>query len=341
MLIESANFKLKLEEILKVGSISSSNETEEKVIWLAKKWISGTKSFKFKSSGSTGKAKEYQIQREKIVQSTEATFLTIDPGKDLKNTLLCINPDFIGGSMVVFRALIMNLNLYIIEPTIDVISQLPPDYQTDLTSMVPLQFKNLRRADLERFKTILIGGAPIELNEKLSSSTIYSTYGMTETVSHVALRKIQEPKFTTVGDTQVALGNSDCLRFKGEITDHKWLQTNDIGEVYSNRSFKWIGRKDFIINSGGIKINPENIENKLAEQLPNSEFVITSLPDFNLGEKVVLLINAKLKHDGLNFDHLEKYERPKQVFDNFELITTDSGKIDRIKTREKLLDSIK
>lgn len=336
MIIGSANFKLKLEEFQKAGSISPSNQTEEKVFWLVNKWISGVKRFTFRTSGSTGTPKEYQIHRDKIVMSAKSTFKTIDPTKNFKNALLCINPDFIGGAMVVFRALIMDLDLYIIEPSGEIMQHLPAAFKTDLVSMAPLQFKKLSTKDLDKFRTILVGGAPLDqLSKPNTHCKIYATYGMTETVSHVALREINEPDFRTIGDIQVSLNTDQCLQFYGEITDHKWLITNDIGEVYSNYSFRWLGRKDLMINSGGIKLNPETIESKLADQLKGIQFIVSSLPDDELGEKVVLILDSKPEKE-LNFESLQRYEKPKQIFYGQKIPMTSSGKIDRIKTKRIL-----
>ena len=129
-----------------------------------------------------------------------------------------------------------------------------------------------------------------------------------------------------------------CLEFKGTITDNKWLKTNDLGSIIESSIFKWIGRKDFIINSGGIKFNPETIEDKLTA-IPKGSFLISSLPDKVFGEKIVLLLE-KAKPDNLDFSSLDKYERPKEVIENVTFIRTPSDKIDRIRTRELLISNL-
>ena len=341
MFIESANFKLKLEEFQKVDPFSlDMNETEEKVFRLVKTWMSGNSAFTFKTSGSTGSSKIIHIDKQKIELSTKSTFEYLDIVGKITNTLLCLDPNFIGGAMVVFRALIRELDLYIVEPTSDVISQLPANFTTDLVSMVPMQFRNLTSKEIDRFKTILIGGAPMEVMPELkSSSRVFSTYGMTETVSHVALREIDKTNFNTIGDMKVGIDENECLKFKGEITDNKWLVTNDLGKVSSPTSFEWIGRKDFIINSGGVKLNPETIEQKLSDQI-DFPFIITSIPDEKLSEKVVLILEGD-QETQIDFTCLDKYEKPKLVLDNQTVKLTTSGKVDRIATREALLNAIK
>ena len=340
MIIESANFKLKLEEFQKGHTFSPSNETEEKVFWLVKQWVNNVKSFDFLTSGSTGKPKKVRISRDKIIYSTRATFKAIDPKNVFKRTLLCLDPGFIGGAMVVFRALIQHLDLYIIEPTSNITAAIPPDFNVDLVSIVPMQYKHLQPKDFEKLGTILVGGGALEeqmVHDELSPN-VYATYGMTETVSHIALRKVQNKSYSTVGDVEVDLCSEETLMFKGEITDHKWLKTNDIGVVNSKHSFEWIGRRDFVINTGGIKVNPEAIEKKLDEQI-SSLFMVSFIPDAQLGQKVVLLL-AGTKPSTLDFGKLEKYETPKIVFEEQPIFQTASGKIDRIKTQRQLLESL-
>lgn len=333
MIIQSKNFSLKLEEFPQDEiHITHFNETEKSVVKLVNDWVNGKEYFNFTTSGSTGQPKKIQIDRKRIEYSTRATFDHIDPQQGIKSTLLCIDPRFIGGAMVVFRALIKNLNLYIIDPTSQVVESLPPNFTSDLVSLVPIQFNAIPSNDLDRFKNIIIGGAAVTTCST-NDANIYASFGMTETVSHVALRRINSELYTTTGDTIVDLNTEGCLQFKGKITHNKWLETNDLGEIVSPTSFLWKGRKDFVINSGGIKINPEAIENKLAH-LISSPFLITSLPDDRLGEKVVLLIEGNEQE--IDFSNLDKFERPKDVYFDHELVRTSSGKIDRKETRKSL-----
>lgn len=339
MIIQSKNFSLKLEEIL-IDEIPHLhfNQTEKNVIRLVKDWFNGKECFKFNTSGSTGKPKEIDIQRDKIIYSTNATFNFIDPDDHIKSCLLCIDPSFVGGAMVVFRALIKNLDLFIIEPTMEIMKQIPVNLSADLVSMVPAQYHNLDKNSLDRFGNVLIGGGPMGVMKENHLSNVYSTYGMTETISHVALRLLHEQEFKSTGDTEVRINNKGCLEFKGTITSNRWLSTNDLGTSSDSRSFKWIGRKDFIINSGGIKFNPEIIEQKLVA-LPQGEFLISSIPDKILGERIVLLLESK-KPNQLDFSLLDRYEIPKEVFENVTFLRTPSEKIDRIKTRDLLISSL-
>ena len=338
MIVRSKNFELKLEEITQEKIIRvTKNDTEKKTLELINLWRKGIPAFHFKTSGSTGEPKTITIDREKIEYSTRATFQFIDVNNQIKNTLLCINPGFIGGAMVVFRALIMDLDLFITEPTSNPGPEFPSFEVFDLVSLVPLQYEAMDRQDLERFGVVLIGGAPFAGNaiSGLKATNVFSTYGMTETVSHVALRKLEEPFFCTTGDTKVNLDVDGCLQFKGSITDHKWLKTNDLGSIIAEDKFKWLGRKDFVINSGGIKINPELIERKLKDQIPEL-FMVSSKPDNQLTEKVVLIIEGKERSAKLNYSILSKYEKPKEIIFWNEIPKTASGKIDRNTVKNSL-----
>lgn len=338
MIVTSKNFVLKLEEIL-IDDLPTEryNDSENIVLELIRTWHSGKKKFTHYTSGSTGRPKKIVISREQIEISAKSTLSFIDPSNEISNVLLCLDPSNIGGAMVVYRALIYDHDLSIIEPTSNVMSALNQDQSYDLTSMVPMQFRNLTKKDLARFKIVLIGGAPMPVDETEYGTKVYSTFGMTETVSHIALRQLSEEVFTTTGDTVVDISKRNTLRIKGSITDNKWLETNDIVEIQSNTTFKWFGRADYIINSGGVKINPEKVEEQLVDQIKN-EFIAASLPDDNLGRKLVLLINGEAQE--LDFSVLEKYHHPKEVFFNQKIFKTSNNKIDRKKTQEHFESTI-
>ncbi len=337
MIIRSNNFVLKLEEILKDSLPTERyNEHENIVLNIIRKWFSNAKSFIHHSSGSTGRPKKIEISREKIEISTKATLDFIDPDNTVKSSLLCLDPSHIGGAMVVYRALIAEHDLHIIEPTSNIISIIGAN-SFDLVSMVPLQFKALSHSQIDQFGKILIGGAPIDSKTVKTSAAIYSTFGMTETVSHIALRSLSEDVFTTTGDTIVRIDQDDTLEIHGSITDGKWLKTNDIVEIVNPNAFKWIGRKDFIINTGGIKVNPEEIELALNDQM-NDDFIICSLPDSSLSRKVVLVSSGS--EQVLDFSNLRRYHIPKEIFFDREIFKTPAGKLDRLKTQKVLEDSL-
>ncbi|MEP1032406.1 AMP-binding protein [Ekhidna sp.] len=337
MIIRSKNFVLKLEEILKEELPTERyNEHENIVLTIIRQWYANKQVFTHRTSGSTGRPKKINISRDKIEISARATLSFIDPENKIKTSLLCLSPLHIGGAMVIYRSLIFDHDLTIVDPTTESSEEFANE-SFDLVSLVPLQFKKLDESQMNRFKTILIGGAPIATQNVQSNARIYSTFGMTETISHIALRPLHEELFMTTGDNEVAADSKGLLKIRGAITDFKWLTTNDIVTVISNNTFQWIGRYDFVINSGGIKVNPEDIERQL-KSIVTGEFMIGSLPDEILGRKIILITNGDEKR--IDFSQLEKYHRPKASYFNRQIVRTSSGKLDRLKTQELLEQSL-
>ena len=340
MIIKFNHYSFILEDLLKDDFLSKNaalEKHEKKVILLIRKWYLTKEHFEFYTSGSTSIAKKILIKREQIIYSTSATFHSIDKKDTIKSSLLCIHIDFIGGAMVVFRALIKKHHiLRVLSPSKNPLDQLKHNEKYDLTSLVPIQFTNSSKKSLNKIKNILVGGANTQCHkDDYKPSHVYITFGMTETVSHFALRKVNEKKFYTVGDTHLIKNKDKILYLKGKITNYKTLKTNDLINFTSTHSFIWLGRLDFVINSGGIKVCPEQIEEILRSELTN-DFVISSLPDDVLGEKIVLVQEGTTKIE-FEFSLLEKYHRPKEVILMKQLPKTKSGKIDRLKVKKQLL----
>jgi o-succinylbenzoate---CoA ligase len=340
VIIQFENVQLKLDEILHENFILHEfNGIEFNVLRLITYWFSDQDTFVFETSGSTGSSKQITIERKKIQYSTKATFDAIDPDGKISSSLLCIDPQFIGGAMVVFRALIMNHDLRVVEPSGNPLESLKRDEKYDLASMVPLQYHNSNIEDLNKIGNILIGGAPIRINVNAKlKSVVYSTFGMTETVSHIALKTIDTPVFHTTGDIIIDTNVNGTLRLNGTITDHKWLLTNDVVEKISTTEFIWIGRKDFIINSGGIKQNPETIESVLRKEI-KIPFLVSSLPDKLLGEKLILILEGH-QIQKIDYSDLTKFEVPKQIHILPKIPRTTSGKLDRNAARKILIEEL-
>ncbi len=293
------------------------------------------------TSGSTGSPKAIDISKWKFVASAQTTgeFFNF---KASDHALLCISPAFIGGKMMYVRSLEFDMDLYVTP-----FNRLPLEelnVPIDFAAMVPLQVSATLREHPEKLNFIrhlIIGGAPVsaQLEEQLQQfkGIAYSTYGMTETVSHIALRKLNNK-----GDPYFALG--DC-RFdttaNQELVIHaphlkiNNLTTNDVVDLLDDRRFHWLGRSDFTINSGGIKIQPEQVEKKLADLLPSDAFMIGALPDEQFGSRVVWIGEQRIEGTFVETaisNRLEKYERPKAYFFVEELSRTSNGKIDRNRT---------
>ena len=189
---------------------------------------------------------------------------------------------------------------------------------------------------LSQFKKIIIGGASVssELSLKLQNlnNEIYETYGMTETISHIAAKRIRSETFTVLPNISIALDDRDCLVLKVPFISVNTIITNDVVEIISPTTFKWIGRYDTIINSGGIKLVPEQIEAKIAKHLTVSFFII-GIPDALLGQKVILVVEgSEFELPKSLFEKLDKYEIPKDVFFVTQFERTATAKINIKKT---------
>ncbi|MDR3267369.1 MAG: AMP-binding protein, partial [Tannerella sp.] len=237
-----------------------------------KDWFSDNDTVEVKTSGSTGEPKIIQVSKQKMITGAKLTcnFLGL---KTNDKAMLCLPLDYIAGKMVVIRAITAQLDLYLVEPDGNPLSEIK---KTDFAfvAMTPLQVYNSLNNNaikLERIKNIIIGGGAIEaiLEEKLQPLTnnIYSSYGMTETLSHIALRRIngkdKSPNYKPFESVKLSLSKDNTLIIEAPLVSDNILYTNDIAEIFPDGSFNITGRKDNIINSGGIKIQPEVVENLL------------------------------------------------------------------------------
>lgn len=304
-------------------------------------WTKGNRDFTFETSGSTSKPKKIQLTKEILVYSAKETlkYLNFDD-RQHKPFLLPISPRFIGGMMVAVRALVSNSDLVVADPQ----KPIWPEARYFTASFVPLQIQKILQSDsqnLASVENILIGGAALDpiLEEKLlqANTRCFHTYGMTETASHVALRPLGKATFHALGDAQFDLNDGGKLVISGTVTGNQPLATNDLVDIKDSQTFQWKGRGDFVINSGGYKIQPESVEARLSSQLV-APFIISSLPDAKFGNKVVLI--SEESERSLQFDDLHPYEKPKALFFRQQIAKTASGKPDRIKTRETLLKQI-
>jgi o-succinylbenzoate---CoA ligase len=175
---------------------------------------------------------------------------------------------------------------------------------------------------------------------KSYKNNIFHTYGMTETVSHIALRRLSERQdqfFTVLEDIEIRTDERECLVIKAAITNNEWIFTNDRAEIISNNKLNILGRIDNVINTGGIKIQAEELERKIdmifqENTIPNA-FYITSLPDEKLGNKIVLVVEGNILVESIQnmlSGHLSKFEMPKEIrlIDTFE--RTETGKIKKV-----------
>lgn len=307
-------------------------------------WLDQHDYIKVRTSGSTGKPKEIEIKKEAMIKSAIATgdFFNLTPGKKV---LHCLPSNFIAGKMMIVRAIVLGLELDIVEPAAFPRIDYEKDYE--FCAFTPMQLKNFAKY-FDKIKTVIVGGGRVSDSIKAliqdKKPMVYETYGMTETVSHIAVKKINnftdsDSKicFKTLPGITVSADNRDCLVIEApELLDEKVI-TNDIVKIHSDTSFEWLGRFDNVINSGGIKLYPEVIEKKLQCKI-DKQFFITSIPDETLGEKAILIIEGKENTlDEAIFEGLDKYEKPKAVYSVAKFIDTASGKIHRKNTLDQIV----
>ena len=262
-------------------------------------WQENSKTITLKTSGSTGRPKTIIIEKQAMVNSAIATgsYFNLKP---TNKALLCLPAHYIAGKMMLVRSLVLGLELDSIEPKSNLEIDINKQYQ--FTAMVPMQLeKNINK--LNNIKTLIVGGAKVssvlQSNLQTLKTAIFETYGMTETVSHIAVKHLNNPdnnlNFKVLPNINISQDNRNCLVVEApNICDEKII-TNDIVKVHSKNEFEWLGRFDNIINSGGLKVFPEQIENVLYHKI-NNRFFIASEKDNTLGERVVLVIEGNCVH---------------------------------------------
>ncbi|MGV8828702.1 MAG: AMP-binding protein [Breznakibacter sp.] len=308
-------------------------------------WLDETDSMQVKTSGSTGEPKLISVSKEAMVLSAQKTirFFGLEPGT---RALLCLPASYIAGRMMLVRAFVGQWDLHFVQPN-NLFEALGDDSVYDMAALVPLQLEQLLAAgfDFSRIKTIIVGGAPCSnaLRQSLAGSNIWETYGMTETVSHIALRKIGEAWFYPLQDVFLSVEARGCLCIDAPGITHCRLVTNDVVELQPDGRFRFLGRADHVINSGGIKHFPEELEIKLAGCFSVPYFLI-GLPDASLGEKIVLVLEIDVVDEAGILEKLktllDKYEIPKAVMALNPFPHTGNGKIDRPAIRRCLLEKM-
>jgi len=292
-------------------------------------WFDANEYILMQTSGSTGKPKEIKVAKQAMINSALATgdFFDLQAGNTILN---CLPVKFVAGKMMFIRAFILGLEMDFVAPSSHPLELIDKKY--DFTAMVPLQAMNSIDL-LHNCKTIIIGGAAVssELEKKLKpiKANIFETYGMTETITHIAAKKIGEKAFTTLPNVILSLDENNCLLIKAKNISKEIIHTNDVVELISENQFVFLGRFDNVINSGGIKLIPEQIEAKMLPFIKN-RFFVTSKPDKELGEHLVLVVEGEEQAINLNkIESLDKYEIPKEVIFVNKFKETATGKIIR------------
>ena len=306
-------------------------------------WNSDAPYVHVQTSGSTGAPKSMLVEKRRMLASAKITcdFLGLKPGD---SALLCMSLDYIAGKMMVVRALERNLRLITIEPSGHPLTTANSQFsilnsQLDFAAMVPMQVYNSLQVPAERerlqcIRQLIIGGGAIDstLAEELRGfpNAVWSTYGMTETLSHIALRRLNGPEasdwYTPFDSVSISLSSDNCLIIDApEVCDGR-LVTNDVAEIRPDGRFRIIGRKDNVICSGGIKIQIEKVEQQLLSHL-RAPYLITKRSDVKFGEVVVLLTEGSTDEAREVCERvLPKYHQPHVYIHVDKIPLTETGK---------------
>ncbi|HSJ12569.1 MAG TPA: AMP-binding protein [Gillisia sp.] len=315
-------------------------------------WVKPSAFIEVKTSGSTGVPKKIKVRKEHMINSALATgkFFELPP----KSTaLMCLPANYIAGKMMLVRAMVLGWELDLVPPTSNPLDQVYKTY--DFCAMTPFQLDN-SLGRLHLIKKLIVGGGAVssQLQKRVQglNTKVYETFGMTETVSHIAAKRLNSAKkklkplpFKVLPDVHISTDERGCLVIKAPKVADDIIVTNDMVDILTYKKFHWKGRYDNVINSGGIKLFPEEIEWKLNKVI-DRRFFVTGMPDDSLGEKLVLFVEAdfseellhQLEADVRGVKSLEKYEIPKKIYLVQKFEETPNGKIHRentVKSRNK------
>lgn len=318
-------------------------------------WLAGQEEFTVQTSGSTGAPKPITLTRGQMIASAQATAAALglaagDPA------LVCLPTRYIAGRMMLVRGLVVGMPMTLVAPSANPLAATPAGARLAFTAVVPLQLEAMLADDspavrdqVAGMKAILVGGGPVSPALAATTETcpapIYHTYGMTETVTHVALRRLNGAAasewFTPLPGVNLRLDGRGCLAITGPMTLHAWVQTNDLAELRGDGAFRWLGRFDNVINSGGVKVQVESVEAAIAglglPALAGKRFFLAGLPDPRLGQIVTLVVEyagdlapsetaellAALR------SALDRYDAPRRIVTVARFAETPTGKIDR------------
>ena len=318
-------------------------------------WNNDSPFVEVKTSGSTGEPKRMLVVKRRMLASARITcdFLGLRPGD---TALLCMSLDYIAGKMMVVRALERGLKLITVEPSGHPLSTInyklsTINSQLSFSAMVPLQVYNTlqvpeERERLKQIRHLIIGGGAIDdsLAAELKDfpNNVWSTYGMTETLSHIALRRLNGPEaslwYTPFPSVQLSLSDEGCLIIHAPEVCPEPLVTNDIAEISHNGCFRILGRKDNVICSGGLKIQAEELERQLRPHMA-APFVISKRADEKFGEIVVLITEGSPSDARTICERiLPKFHQPKAYLHIDQIPLTETGKPARQKIKDIVAD---
>lgn len=333
---------------------------ENSLAMFLQEWFNDNPYIKVKTSGSTGTPKEMLVEKARMMNSARLTlsFLGI---KTQDSALLCMPLDYIAGKMLVVRALVGKLKLICVSPGSNPLAQIDKLGNINFAAMIPMQvitaLKDKTSAQaLKNIDNLIIGGGAIDqaLGQELKgfSKAVWSTYGMTETLSHIALRRLSGAQasdwYCAFDSVHVYLSDQGTLRINAPLVNSNILSTNDIVEFNEQGQFRILGRLDNVINSGGVKLQIEQIEQWLSEKqqklsheyepLKTCSLLISSREDHQFGQIVVLLYASNQQLNEYDFaplfEGIPKYWKPKAIVKVDAIPLTGTNKPDRAKAKK-------
>ncbi len=303
-------------------------------------WYDERDVIEVKTSGSTGDPKTIRLKKDFVAASALRTIRFFNLKKGDK-VLHCLPSQFIAGKLMVVRALIAKLDLHVVDPSGDFVS-LQEGHPFKFTAMVTNQVEKYLQLDNQTLELLLIGGSsvPPALEQKLQTvgTRCYSSYAMTETATHIALRQLngegKDEWYHCLQDIHLSLDERGCIRIAMPGLDEGPLQTNDLAELLNEQTFRILGRADNRMISGGLKFSPEELEQKLeaAIKLP---FYISSKAHDQLGQQLVLIVEGtddeklRVELKTICTNHLSRYERPREIIFVRQIARTGNGKLKR------------
>lgn len=288
------------------------------------------------TSGSTGTPKEIRLLKSDMIKSAEATceFFSIGPG----SLMVCpLSVDYIAGKMMLVRAVVSGAELWMEHPSN---RPLGAAYgHIDLVPVVPSQLPGLLESGCD-VENVIVGGSPMSpaMEQELANApfSTYATYGMTETCSHVALRRIGTgcDVYTALPGFCFSVDGDSCLVIESSHMSFGRLVTNDVVEPVDSRHFRWLGRRDNVIMTGGLKVIPEEVERHIRHLVPYP-FYIAGRPDEKWGMRVVMYVESALPVDTPELlarlrEALPCHAVPKEINVVGRFSTTATGKIKRL-----------
>jgi O-succinylbenzoic acid--CoA ligase len=338
---------------LKEGRFANSlSDFEKSTLGFCRDWIQGKDHFTLSTSGSTGSPKTISFRREQMEVSARLTSSALDlrPGY---HALLCLDTRYVAGQMMLVRSFVTGMNIVAITPSANPFDLVEPGLRIDFTAVVPYQLQTILesatgKTKLDSLKEVLVGGAGV--SEKLKNMVqelvcpVYSSYGMTETISHVALKRLNGPAanhyFQVLPGVSIATDERGCLTIAADHLGPSKVVTNDLVEIAGPETFQWLGRLDRVINTGGVKVIPEKVEAE-AEKIMAAmglarRCFVTGTSDDRLGTQVMLVVEGSPFSESLQQDFftrlrgaLGKYEVPREIKFIPRFVETPTLKIDQ------------